>query len=136
MRYKFRAWDKEEQKMMQVTLMDFSEWWVECWYLKNGMETITKERNSFNNEETDRHILMQFTGLKDKNDKELYENDIVSFNGIGSYKIVYDGYKYKAKDFYRSSNDNPTDIYEEANLVEVIGNIYEHPKLLETKERS
>jgi hypothetical protein len=58
---KFRAWDKEKKRMLPVTLMEFNQWWVSCMPISesNGNVLEYGERNSFRNEEADRHILMQ-----------------------------------------------------------------------------
>jgi uncharacterized phage protein (TIGR01671 family) len=71
--------------------------------------------------------LMQFTGLKDKNGKEIYEGDIVQ-RGI----ITFSRGKFVGQ--YYGSNGNlyeewEDDLYQENNI-EVIGNIYENPELL------
>ena len=69
--------------------------------------------------------VMQFTGLKDKNGKEIYEGDIVT-DGVGKYKIVYD-LKLAGYQPYCIFRDDPE------NYCEVIGSIHENPELLENK---
>ena len=65
----------------------------------------------------------QFTGLHDKNGKEIYEGDIVT-DGVGKYKIVYD-LKLAGYQPYCIFRDDPE------NYCEVIGNIYEDSHLLD-----
>ena len=64
----------------------------------------------------------QFTGLYDKNGKEIYEGDIVT-DGVGKYKIIYD-LKLAGYQPYCIFRDEPE------NYCEVIGNIYENPDLV------
>lgn len=62
--------------------------------------------------------VMQYTGLKDKNGKEIYEGDILKFPqgaGGGVFPVTY-----QAQSFYPAL----------MHLGEVIGNIYENPELL------
>jgi uncharacterized phage protein (TIGR01671 family) len=72
-------------------------------------------------------ILMQYTGLKDKNGKEIYEGDIVRDSGNGDVgEIVWGVYEwYCTLDFGTDLNKA---LYRHC---EVIGNIYENPSLLE-----
>lgn len=73
--------------------------------------------------------LMQYTGLKDKNGKEIYEGDIVEPvpNAIIKYEVVYNpnraGFRLINKDNY------DLDLFGLER--QVIGNIYENPTLLE-----
>ena len=64
----------------------------------------------------------QFSGLHDKNGKEIYEGDIVT-DGVGKYKIVYD-LKLAGYQPYCIFRDDPE------NYCEVLGNIYENPELI------
>ena len=64
----------------------------------------------------------QFTGLHDKNGKEIYEGDIVT-DGVGKYKIIYD-LKLAGYQPYCIFRDEPE------NYCEIIGNIYENPDLV------
>jgi uncharacterized phage protein (TIGR01671 family) len=83
--------------------------------------------------------LIQYTGLKDKNDKEIYEGDIVKAESneydyvikFGEYKNEHDSeyscngwYAELIGDGYKCSLNMP-------ELLEVIGNVYANPELLE-----
>ena len=66
--------------------------------------------------------LMQFTGLKDKNGKEIYEGDIVKYYNASVKSVEW----YQGGFYLSGVSHNPID----ENDVEVIGNIYENPELL------
>jgi len=72
--------------------------------------------------------LMQFTGLKDKNGKEIYEGDIVKSEAWSpsTYEV---GFREGAFCFYREDSlyaNNPEYLFK----FEIIGNIYENPELI------
>jgi uncharacterized phage protein (TIGR01671 family) len=71
--------------------------------------------------------VMQYTGLKDKNGKEIYEGDVVDVNGRYIYQIGFVDGAFVAK--------GKTGMQIRANSIrrwEVIGNIYENPELIKT----
>lgn len=75
-------------------------------------------------------VLMQYTGLKDKNMKEIYEGDIISLDGGEPFPIIFEDAAFKIDLF---TNQCPQHIGQErAKRFIVIGNIYENPELLKT----
>jgi len=72
---------------------------------------------------------MQFTGLLDKAGKEIYEGDIVEETGNGNkdkYEIIFEKGEFR---FRGKSSFSIRGVF--LDLTEVIGNIYENPKLLD-----
>lgn len=131
---KFRAWDKISKKMNDVTAIDFSTKPFRVFYSAYG------EDNYFNQDA----ILMQSTGLKDKNGVEIYEGDILLSTASENqedwkkWQVHYaDGrflvdYKQTPKGKRKRKNLEIEDLCED-NIwlygLEVIGNIYETPEL-------
>ena len=76
-------------------------------------------------------VPMQFTGLKDCNDKEIYESDVIK-DKYGYVNIVF----FKNGSFVYKSITEKLDLYYNLNNInkecEIIGNIYENPKLLKS----
>ena len=75
--------------------------------------------------------IMQYTGLKDKNNKEIYEGDILlDGNNKKTYKVIFENGSFRAEfegDFEEYSFDL-IDVV--AQGCEVVGNIYENPELI------
>lgn len=78
----------------------------------------------------------RFTGLKDKNEKEIYENDIVNFRPMKKYKINVMVSKVVFKNNCWCLENNKTYLKDNFSLtgVEVIGNIHENPELSEKND--
>jgi uncharacterized phage protein (TIGR01671 family) len=76
--------------------------------------------------------IMQYTGLKDKNGKEIYEGDIVKYPNIQAFgdnwKVEFDRGSFTVKE--KTARICIRELAFKQNL-EVVGNIYENPELLE-----
>jgi uncharacterized phage protein (TIGR01671 family) len=123
---KFRVWSRHNNKMYFPEEFSF---WNDGSISVHGEQGISIEEPE----------LMQFTGLLDKNGKEIYEGDILLWQnpeeekGEGHrYKVIFD------KAAFRTDWINPYGgVYQavlaDALTMEVIGNIYENPEPLKEK---
>lgn len=95
-------------------------------------------RKEFWNSLADRYVVMQFTGLHDKNQKEIYEGDIVRhtdsphgpLNETYIYSIAWNDSGFA---LLSPKTEIPTTFILDKKwgaLLEIIGNIYENPELL------
>lgn len=78
--------------------------------------------------------LMQSTGLKDKNDKEIFEGDILDYKGrkaLVRWHGSYASFIYRFVDELQKRNTEWKPLYLAYMKCEIIGNIYENPELLE-----
>ncbi|EPN2895479.1 YopX family protein [Listeria monocytogenes] len=132
----YRAFVKETKKMLPVTDLCFNE--TESVGVSGCGDancTLCVDWYSF-----DDVVLMQYTGLKDKNGKKIFEGDIVrNVNGEYSYIGIVnkDRYTFYIKGVAPKDNYDFADVSDtvtgKSSLI-VIGNIHENPELLEGTE--
>ena len=123
---KFRAWDGVEMWPYAMPTLDHTK-----------INISKQEDGSWN-----RYvyfikcILMQYTGLKDKNGVEIYEGDIIEINHPFRRRkytgdVVFSDGQFNGKGFYFSHYDIPNNCFSEGiEYLTVIGNIYQNPELL------
>ena len=124
---KFRAWDKETQKMIkQEEGISGSNGFISLVEFQIGYG------EGFNPKNIEEIILMQYTGLKDKNGKEIYEGDNLKYQFSYS-KILTAPVVYQKSGFYLDDKFEagliPLSWIVENGSCEVIGNIYQNPEL-------
>ncbi|KLL25241.1 hypothetical protein VZ99_10920 [Streptococcus agalactiae] len=137
----FRAFNKKTKKMYSIDGFKSSERKIyRCSLAYDEFRPGHMETFHFVEDNLDNYILMQSTGLKDKEETEIFEGDVVRHidfllnnetvnkvyfkDGLFMYDVVVDEYTY----------DVPIGEIIENSIVEVIGNIYENPELLESVE--
>ena len=109
---KFKVWDKILQGWSKNTM----GWY----YSENGV--VSPESGN-------RYVFVQFTGLYDKNGKEIYEGDIVKWHAL-ICKIKYVGHSFWlwCTGIYNEyTRGNGREFNSLTDEIEVIGNIYENP---------
>lgn len=141
---KFRAWDKKTKKMRKINSIAFDENGdikvINLW----GKDIINDKDIICHREKGVQ--LLQYTGLNDKNGKEIFESDIVNVKAyydneplLAVVKFgegIFDGGAYKFTGFYLDfgSNYQGEDTYQldskSVKHYEVVGNVYEDLKLL------
>lgn len=127
---KFRAWDTTNKEMFKDTFA-----------ITESGEVVTVEQDFVTDAPeyvfVDNLVIMQSTGLKDKNGKEIFEGDVLAIEtdeGVTNLKVFWD--EKHALFMFESKKYNEKDLL--AELVEdntypfeIIGNIYENKELLD-----
>lgn len=133
---KFRAWDVADKRMVWHDYI-WNEWWYGSPQGGNGKAVYFNDNRTINERLIAGFHLMQFTGLLDKNGKEIWEGDILATKDVPNVIVKFGetetwiGWycEYVRKEggtCHFNSTINHTS--------EVIGNIYENPELLSGSE--
>ena len=127
---KFRAWDEKNKMWIIKSLEDLLQWSADGNYQNRDMEFVVWE---------------QYTGLKDRNGKEIYEGDIITFTEIDEDSCMGKEDTYTGKVEWIDEISQWRFIYPSGRRTElhfivqlptiksceVIGNIYQNPELLQ-----
>lgn len=127
---KFRAWDNENNQMLDVQELNFED----CFYGGEMQIKTTMYNDYFDCREMP---LMQYTGMHDKNGKEIYEGDILQIDVDKAWVMWNDKYGYfqlvPIGDYYFDSDVIGQAL--EYTKPEVIGNVFENKELLNETNR-
>lgn len=138
---KFRAYDKKYKFMSHKVLVgnvfdDNENYTAHSMWIEPSMVDYKCTPQWMNFDEHSNIELMQYTGLLDKNGKEIYEGDIVKEpyyvdenNGYLLLEVLFNNGCFVGKVI----NKDGFGLQNLTMYKEVIGNIYENPELLETK---
>ena len=127
---KYRAWDSVEKKFVEHFFITDNG-------LICNMEKPTSDSKLLIPIEKSELTLMQSTGLKDKNGKEIFEGDIVDYKGrkaVIKWHGSYASFIYIFVDELQKRVAGWSPLYLAYFHFEVIGNKFETPELLEVKE--
>lgn len=118
---RFRAWLKKEQKMDNE--IDHISWLEdELYCIGDGITYMVLAEDL---------VLMQSTGLKDKNGKEIFEGDVVSID-TDEFDLLF--VKYESGIYWLMDDEECVEhLSDYYKYVSIVGNIYENPELLEEK---
>jgi len=122
---KFRVWDNRFRKMYSDGISVQADG---AFYLErpdhdgNGIEIAESEHGEL--------AIMQFTGLLDKNGKEIYEGDLLRYKTSPVYTVVFDSSAWKVAARSPDGVGFTLNLNERTNIFEIIGNIHENPELI------
>lgn len=120
---KFRAWLKEEKIMGEVLGIDI---------LHKEIFFSNEDANCYEHTDFKDIELMQYTGLKDKNNKEIYEGDILKLRDNHGIQLVkyHDEWSAFIVESQKDTSVGVLGLYFDKEDFEIIGNAYENPELL------
>lgn len=125
---KFRAWDKTENRMARNV--------EDLLFNSKGLYGVVLNHMGFAFRRRVKDVILeQYTGLKDKNGKEIFEGDIVrtKLGDVQEIKFISQDFEDGVVRTFVSLSRKPPHLMAMANSDEIIGNIHENPELLEVQ---
>ena len=126
---KYRGWHTSQKKMYSAEQLGKDQLTISC----DGQGFINVHGAKTELSTFPKMIPLEYTGLKDRNGKELFEKYKIRFNH--RYLSIHSN-EYLIEDlqsFFEQKGYSEREYQEDWNDFEIIGNIYENPELLETK---
>lgn len=124
---KFRAWDSSKKEMFTDTFA----------ITESGQVVVVEQESVASPPDyvfVEHLVIMQSTGLHDKNGKEIFEGDIVKMaKDVYSDPTYYEIVRHRGGAYRLESNQHGCELWLRHTNCEVIGNIYENPELLEVE---
>ena len=127
---KYRAWDSSKKEMFKDTFA----------ITESGQVVVVEQESVASSPDyvfVEHLVIMQSTGLVDKNGKEIFDGDILDYKGrkaLVRWHGSYASFIYRFVDEPHKRNAEWKPLYLAYMKCEIIGNIYDNPELLEDKE--
>lgn len=122
---KFRAWDSAKKEMFKDTFA----------ITESGQVVVVEQESVASSPDyvfVEHLVIMQSTGLKDKNGKEIFEGDIVKMaKDIYSEPTYYEVVRHRGGAYRLESKQHGCELWLRHTDCEVVGNIYENKELLD-----
>ena len=127
---KYRAWDSAKKEMFKDTFA----------ITESGQVVVVEQESVASSPDyvfVEHLVIMQSTGLVDKNGKEIFDGDILDYKGrkaLVRWHGSYASFIYRFVDEPHKRNAEWKPLYLAYMKCEILGNIYDNPELLEDKE--
>lgn len=124
---KFRAWDKYDRIFRDVVRIDHKREKVEVRHPEGNVDNVDGFIFAEGIKILQFDSLQQYTGLHDKNDKEIYEGDIIGWEYYADRELITGNSVVTFEDgCFKCNDQNRPDFIPR----HVVGNIYENPELI------
>lgn len=125
---KFRAWDKHEKKIFASDELII---WNNNVYANDSKKLSCNHLIGWT---IDEEYLMQATGLFDKKGAEIFDGDIVKMaKDVYSEPTYYEVVRHRGGAYRLESKQHGCELWLRHTDCEIVGNVYENPKLLEVE---
>lgn len=127
MKYKYRVWSKEHNKMiyfgLSTLLVNYNDEWNFCEIAETDLFAI--------HQDIDIDDVMQSIGITDRNGKDIFGSDILRIEGVAIGTVIEGrgGYVIAFADGRRQSFENTS-----SEHIEVVGNTWENKELIEVSD--